>query len=114
MSELQSFAPVDCEVAIHECDDPITEAYRAATTFAGMPGFTNQVVTRAEYAESGSNASRRKFRDWKPRESEKERPREPAKVKGKQREDDRSQAPNRSTKTRSRTNTTSTTTTRRR
>ncbi|KAG6854285.1 hypothetical protein C0991_008533 [Blastosporella zonata] len=113
MSELLSFAPIDCEVVIYECNEPITEAYRAAVTFAGMPGFTKQVVTRAEYAESGSNASRRKFHDWKPRESEKEKPREPTKVKGKQREDDRSQAPNRASKTRTKVNPSASTTRRR-
>ncbi|RDB14700.1 Actin-like protein ARP6 [Hypsizygus marmoreus] len=125
MSELQSQAPVDCEVVIYECNEyvhlmpfiypsttdiwtdspkltnqphrpssPITEAYRAAVCFASMPGFTNQVVTRAEYIENGSSASRRKFHDWKPHEAEKERPtKEAAKAKGKQKEDDRSQAP---------------------
>ncbi|KAG6856228.1 hypothetical protein H0H87_006322 [Tephrocybe sp. NHM501043] len=112
--ELQSFAPIDCEVAIYECDEPIIEAYKAAATFASLPGFTNHVVTRAEYAESGSNASRRKFHDWKPREVEKEKPREPTKAKWKQREDDRSQAPNRATKTRNKANSASTATTRRR
>lgn len=34
--------------------------------FAKKAAFTQQAVTRAEYAEMGSNASRRKFRDWKP------------------------------------------------
>ncbi|KAG6813018.1 hypothetical protein H0H92_014756 [Tricholoma furcatifolium] len=115
-SELRSLAPTDCEVMIYECDEPITEAYRAAATFVDMPGFTNSVVTRAEYAESGSNASRRKFRDWKPREHEKEKPKEPAtaKTKGKQREEDRSHASNKPTRTRSKVNPSSTTTTRRR
>ncbi|KAF5377934.1 hypothetical protein D9615_006717 [Tricholomella constricta] len=114
MSELQSLAPTDCDVVIYGCDDPITEAYRAAVAFASMPGFTNHVVTRAEYAESGSNASRKKFHDWKPRESEKEKPKEAAKAKGKQREDDRSQVPNKPTRTRSRATPGSTTTARRR
>ncbi|KAG6889499.1 hypothetical protein C0995_000665 [Termitomyces sp. Mi166 len=114
MSELRSLAPTDCEVVIYECDEPITEAYRAAVTFVDMPGFTNHVVTRAEYAESGSNASRRRFHDWKPRETEKEKPKEPAKLKGKQREDDRSQAPTKATRTRTKVIPTSTTTTRKR
>lgn len=49
----------------------------------------------------GSNASRRKFRDWKPQESEKEKQAKEAwKAKGKQREDDRTQASSRMTKTR--------------
>ncbi|KAF9013049.1 actin family [Cyathus striatus] len=92
--ELQTLAPVDCDVVIYECEDAITEAYRAAYSFATSSGFAHstQVVTRAEYAESGSNASRRKFRDWKPHETEKEKPsvREASKLKGKQKEDDRS------------------------
>ena len=80
---------------------PITEAYHSACQFVSQTGFTQHVVTRAEYAENGSNASRKKFRDWKPQESEKEKQREVSKVKGKQREDDRSQATStRMTKTR--------------
>ncbi|KAF8157920.1 actin-related protein Arp6 [Crassisporium funariophilum] len=101
MSELQTLAPVDCEVVIYECEDPVTEAYHSAYQFASQAGFAQHVVTRSEYAESGSNASRRKFRDWKPQESEKEKPKEASKLKTKQREDDRSQAPSRVTKTRS-------------
>ncbi|PPQ95265.1 hypothetical protein CVT26_014839 [Gymnopilus dilepis] len=96
LSELRTLAPDDCQVVIYECDNPITEAYKSAYQFALQDGFVQHVVTRAEYAESGSNASRRKFRDWKPQESEKEKAKEAlAKVKGKQqqREDDRSQAP---------------------
>ncbi|KAG6898393.1 hypothetical protein C0992_004103 [Termitomyces sp. T32_za158] len=114
MSELRSLAPTDCEVVIYECDEPITEAYRAAVAFAGMAGFTNQVVTRAEYAESGSNASRRKIRDWKPRETEKEKPKESAKLKVKQKEDDRSQAHTKPSRTRTKLSLTSTITTRKR
>ncbi|KAG6819703.1 hypothetical protein H0H93_009447 [Arthromyces matolae] len=94
---------------------PITEAYRSAVAFSRIPDFTNRAVTRAEYAESGSNASRRKFHDWKPREAEKEKPRELAKAKGKQREDDRSQAPSKlASRTRTKSNPTSTAATRRR
>ena len=52
---------------------PITEAYHSAYQFVSQAGFTEHVVTRAEYAEYGSNASRKKFRDWKPQESEKEK-----------------------------------------
>ncbi|KAF8956525.1 actin-related protein Arp6 [Flammula alnicola] len=104
LSELQTLAPVDCEVLIYECDDPITEAYESAYNFASQDGFARLAVTRAEYAESGSSASRRKFRDWKPQESEKEKPKElSSKAKGKQqqREDDRSQASSKLTRTRS-------------
>ena len=45
---------------------PVLEAYRSGVAFAKTPGFMQQAVTRAEYLEMGSNASRRKFRDWKP------------------------------------------------
>jgi hypothetical protein len=79
---------------------PITEAYHSAYQFVSQAGFTEHVVTRAEYAEYGSNASRKKFRDWKPQESEKEKLKEASKVKGKQREDDRTQVLTRMTKTR--------------
>ncbi|KAF8228073.1 actin-related protein Arp6 [Tricholoma matsutake] len=103
MSELQSLAPVDCEVVIYECDDPITEAYRAAINFACMPTFNKHVLTRAEYAESGSNASRRKFHNWKLQEPEKEKPKDSAKAKGKQREEERSQVSSKLTRTRSKT-----------
>ena len=81
---------------------PITEAYHSAYQFVRQAGFSEHVVTRAEYAENGSNASRKKFRDWKPQqESEKEKLKEASKVKGKQREDDRTQVlTTRMTKTR--------------
>ena len=82
------------------CFSPITEAYHSACQFVSQAGFTEHVVTRAEYAEYGSNASRKKFRDWKPQESEKEKLKEASKVKGKQREDDRTQVSTRMTKTR--------------
>lgn len=79
---------------------PITEAYQSAYQFVSQAGFAEHVVTRAEYAENGSNASRKKFRDWKPQESEKEKLKEASKVKGKEREDDRTQVSTRMTKTR--------------
>jgi len=74
--ELQTLAPVECEVVIYECKDPITEAYQSAHTFvtqssasgsssAGGEGFAQRAVTRSEYMESGNSASRRKFKDWK-------------------------------------------------
>jgi len=41
--------------------------------FARKPEFLERVVvTRSEYLESGSNASHRKFRDWKYDEKDKE------------------------------------------
>ncbi len=42
------------------------DAYRSAVSFSKRPDFSQHMVTRAEYLEMGSNASRRKFRDWKP------------------------------------------------
>ena len=51
---------------------PITEAYQAAYAFASSTATSaaggsvgNRFVTRAEYLESGSLASRKKFSDWK-------------------------------------------------
>ncbi|KAF5311711.1 hypothetical protein D9611_009471 [Ephemerocybe angulata] len=86
LAELRTMAPVDSEVVIYKADDPITEAYKSAYNFASKPEFTQHVVTRAEYAESGSNASRRKFPDWRKfKQAEKE------KGAGKQLEDDRPQ-----------------------
>ncbi|KAF5381187.1 hypothetical protein D9757_007896 [Collybiopsis confluens] len=65
--ELQSLAPMDFTVQIYQSEDPIVEAYRSAQMFASKPDFSSQCVTREEYLESGSNASRRKFRDWQVR-----------------------------------------------
>lgn len=42
----------------------MTEAYRSALAFVKDPAFSTHVVTREEYLESGSNASRRKFPGW--------------------------------------------------
>ncbi|TDL17756.1 Actin/actin-like protein [Rickenella mellea] len=78
MSELRSLAPVDCSVHIYESSSPITEAHRAGVEFACSPAFAREAVTRAEYLECGSNACRRKFKDWRStdREEQKERERE--------------------------------------
>ncbi|KAF7980682.1 hypothetical protein HWV62_37119 [Athelia sp. TMB] len=65
MQELRSLAPVDCEIVIFQCNDPIGETYRAAHTFVQHPQYADHLVTRAEYLEGGSNACRRKFRDWR-------------------------------------------------
>ncbi|KAJ3547053.1 hypothetical protein NMY22_g1812 [Coprinellus aureogranulatus] len=70
LAELRSLAPVEYEVVIYEADDPVTEAYKSAYKFASRPEFTQHVVTRAEYAEYGSNASRRKFPGWAKTQSE--------------------------------------------
>ncbi|CAA7262815.1 unnamed protein product [Cyclocybe aegerita] len=66
LSELQTLAPVEFEVAIYECEDPVTEAYKSACIRASQDGFMSQhAVTRAEYLESGCSAAHRKFRhDW--------------------------------------------------
>ena len=90
---------------------PITEAYHSACQFVSQAGFNQHIVTRTEYAENGSNASRKKFRDWKPQESEKEKPKEASKLKGKQREDDRTQVSARMTRTRRQLGTSGTATT---
>ena len=66
MSDL--FPP--CPFAIHQITSPILEAYRSAIAFASKPDFLQKVVTREEYNESGSNACRRKFPDWKPKDGE--------------------------------------------
>jgi len=103
LNELRSLAPVDCEVTIYESAEPITEAYRAALNFASLPEFTHQLVTRSEYAEFGSNASRRKFRDSSSKDNENESSEVGKTIKGKQREDDHPQSPSRLTRTRSKT-----------
>ena len=77
---------------------PISEAYRAALNFASLPEFTHQLVTRSEYAESGSNASRRKFRDWSSEDVESGFTEVGKTGKGK---DDHTQSPSRLTRTRS-------------
>ncbi|KAH7915450.1 actin-related protein Arp6 [Hygrophoropsis aurantiaca] len=63
-SELRSLAPSEFEVNILECDSPLTEAFHSGCAFVKDTNFSDLVVTRAEYQESGANASRRKFRDW--------------------------------------------------
>lgn len=72
LTELRMLAPDSCDVVIYESNDPITEAYKSAQKYANTPAFSQNIVTRAEYAESGSNASRRKFPDWRkpPQDSE--------------------------------------------
>jgi actin-related protein 6 len=42
----------------------VTEAYRSAIAFVNDPAFPAHVVTREEYFEVGSNASRKKFTGW--------------------------------------------------
>ncbi|OBZ68644.1 Actin-like protein ARP6 [Grifola frondosa] len=95
MSELRSLAPVDCEVAIYSSSDPITEAYSSAVSFAHDMDFSKCAVTREEYLEMGSNACRRKFKDWKPIEKEGTRGREQLKGKAaaRMRDDDDNSPP---------------------
>jgi len=82
LSELRALAPDDYEVFIYSSTDPILEAYRSAITFAKSPAFPQHVVTREEYLEIGSNACRRKFRDWKPVDKDATKIREQAKGRG--------------------------------
>jgi actin-related protein 6 len=63
-SELLSLTPVEYDLQIYRSEDAISEAYRSAIAFANDPGFSNHVVTREEYLEVGSNASRKKFPGW--------------------------------------------------
>ncbi|KAH6912648.1 actin-like protein ARP6 [Coprinopsis sp. MPI-PUGE-AT-0042] len=64
MQELQPLAPTDWDVCIYESEDPVTAVYKSAFRLARRTNFGQQCVTRAEYAESGSNASKKKFKDW--------------------------------------------------
>ncbi|KAG6330260.1 hypothetical protein ID866_8828, partial [Astraeus odoratus] len=63
-TELRSLAPVDYDIQIYCAEDPTTEAYRSALAFVQSPDFSDRLVTRAEYLESGANAIRRKFGHW--------------------------------------------------
>ncbi|KAJ8079909.1 Actin- protein 6 [Marasmius tenuissimus] len=66
LSEIQPLVPTGLQVGIYESEDPITEAYNSALRLASSwEALSRAVVTRAEYQESGSNASWRKFRDWR-------------------------------------------------
>ncbi|KAJ6476898.1 actin-related protein Arp6 [Mycena sanguinolenta] len=81
LSELESLAPVGWEVILHQSVDPVLDTYHAAMACVSTPTFSELVVTRAEYLESGSAAIRRKFPDWQPpppplREPAKERPKD--------------------------------------
>ncbi|KAI0040286.1 Actin/actin-like protein [Auriscalpium vulgare] len=69
LSDLRPLAPVECEVVVYESKDAVLEAYRGAVSLAKQSGFANHVVTREEYLEGGSNACRRKFKDWRTAQS---------------------------------------------
>ena len=67
---------------------PVTEAYRSALAFASQPQFEDHLVTRAEYLEGGSNACRRKFKDWRSSdEASKDETKVKVKGKGRQRDE---------------------------
>ncbi|PBK97242.1 Actin/actin-like protein [Armillaria gallica] len=61
LADLRPLAPVEWDIEVHECSDPITAAYDAATRLVASPAYKDCIVTRAEYLESGSNATRRKW-----------------------------------------------------
>ncbi|KAF9222982.1 actin-domain-containing protein [Gyrodon lividus] len=69
MTELRSLAPVDFDIQIFKSDDPVTESCRSALSFVRHPDFPNHLVTRTDYLECGSNATRRKFGQWQTGES---------------------------------------------
>ncbi|KIL00217.1 hypothetical protein PAXRUDRAFT_130412 [Paxillus rubicundulus Ve08.2h10] len=71
MTELRLLAPVDFDIQIFKADDPVTEACRSALSFVRHRDFTSHLVTRADYLECGSNATRRKFGQLQPGESSK-------------------------------------------
>ncbi|KAI8978721.1 actin-like protein Arp6 [Trametes punicea] len=81
VSELRSLAPIDSDVVVYSSERPNLEAYYSGVAFAVRPEFSQCVVTKEEYQEMGSNACRRKFRDWKPIEKEAGRGREQSKGK---------------------------------
>ncbi|ETW81470.1 hypothetical protein HETIRDRAFT_318154 [Heterobasidion irregulare TC 32-1] len=109
LSELRSLAPVDCEVVIYESENPILEAYRSAMAFANQPAYSDRIVTKAEYQEGGSNACRRKFRDWKNAGKEKDGLKNTGKGKERIRAEAENPAPSQTSKAvRTRTRTVST------
>ncbi|KAL1673978.1 actin-domain-containing protein [Schizophyllum commune] len=66
MLELERLAPTDCEVVIHDSDDPLTAPYHGAHAFASAPDFQTHCITRAAYLEHGSQ---RHDDDWRPAEA---------------------------------------------
>lgn len=88
---------------------PILEAYRSAMAFANQPAYSDRIVTRAEYQEGGSNACRRKFRDWKNAGKEKDGLKNTGKGKERIRAEAENPAPSQTSKAaRTRTRTVST------
>ncbi|KAF9026474.1 actin-domain-containing protein [Hymenopellis radicata] len=71
LSELRSLAPASDDVCIYECENPITAPLDGALNFVQTSAYQDLLVTREEYLEGGSNAIRRKWKDWKgPRDGE--------------------------------------------
>ncbi|KAK0202130.1 actin family [Desarmillaria ectypa] len=77
LADLRPLAPVEWDVKVYECADPITAPYDAATHLVASPAYKNCVVTRTEYLESGSNATRRKWSAGTSKEKEKEKEKVP-------------------------------------
>ncbi|KAG7445611.1 actin-like protein ARP6 [Guyanagaster necrorhizus] len=76
LADLRPLAPVEHDVQVYEYPDPITAPYDAAMRFVSTPAYKDSVVTRQEYLESGSNATRRKWRVSAGEEKEKEKEKE--------------------------------------
>ncbi|KZS97377.1 actin-like protein Arp6 [Sistotremastrum niveocremeum HHB9708] len=65
LSDLRPLAPVDAEISLYKDENPILTAYGSAHEFVSQDNFAQVCVTLEEYNEGGSNAVRRKIRDWK-------------------------------------------------
>ncbi|KAF9026471.1 actin-related protein Arp6 [Hymenopellis radicata] len=78
LSELRSLAPAPDDVCIYECENPITAPLDGALNFVQTSAYQDLLITREEYLEGGSNAIRRKWKDWKgPRDGEQDSSPEP-------------------------------------
>ncbi|KAF8510007.1 actin-domain-containing protein [Hysterangium stoloniferum] len=66
--ELRALAPGEYQVGVYKSKNPLIETYKSAHAFSNSEDFPSICVTKAEYSEGGSNACRRKFRqfDWDP------------------------------------------------
>ncbi|KAF9020827.1 actin-like ATPase domain-containing protein [Hymenopellis radicata] len=71
LSELRSLAPASDDVCIYECENPISAPLDGALNFVQTSAYQDRLISREEYLEGGSNAIRRKWKDWKgPRDGE--------------------------------------------
>jgi hypothetical protein len=87
LKDLRALAPSEFDISIYKTSkcvipplhssldshrshskSPITQAYRAARSFAQTTSFTKSTVSREEYLEGGSNACRKRFAKWNWRE----------------------------------------------